>query len=413
MKRQRLLRQKERKGSAQADHRSRPNMTFAVRKATRERWAAMAAETQGIVLGDGQYVEERRVSLVTPALAQPDRQGSDMGEEQIAATLRVVHNISVHIELSRQATTFYPHYSDLLAHWVQRRPTTNNTKTAIEFTRTSTLTAARRLAYASPALHTHNSSSVLQTALGVLAFASAKRPGGGFLHGGDEQEETMARLSSLVASLGAPAAQQFYKEHRKYRVEDGSGLHDHSMVYSPGVVVFRQDSDDTLAIIGEEPSTVTVDVPLAADSIGGDFIPPYTINVVSSVPVNAAAVRAKHLIPPSEEQFFEDGIRSAMKERMARVLRLFEEHGNRVIVLGAFGCASSQNKVEMVASVWAELLVCGDSEGQGGGKREARFKDVFEKVVFAVPGKLFESFRKAFEMRIFEEQVEEAAMDNE
>ncbi|EMD33117.1 hypothetical protein CERSUDRAFT_57496, partial [Gelatoporia subvermispora B] len=231
--------------------------------------------------------------------------------------------------------------------------------------------------------------------LGVMSFASPKRPGGGFLHGGDEQEETIARCSSLVASLTAPSAQDFYREHRSFKTEDGSGLHDHSMVYSPGVVVFRKDADD--------------------DSVGGDFIPPYTINTLSSVPVNAAAVRAKHIILPSEQQLFEDGIRSAMKERMARALRIFEERGEKVIILGAFGCGTMENKVETIASIWAELLVCGDSDSQDDGKgtqREARFKNVFERVVFAIPGKYYDPFKKAFDMRVFEEQVSRAAMDD-
>jgi len=165
------------------------------------------------------------------------------------------------------------------------------------------------------------------------------------------------------------------------------------MVYSPGVVVLRADADEDTS----------------EDGVGGAFIEPYTIDVVSAVPVNAAEVRAKHLILPSEREFFENGIRAAMKERMARVLRLFEERGNRTLVLGAFGCGSNENKIEMVAGIWAELLVCGDGVGQDGIAQEARFKNVFDRVVFAVPGKQFESFKKAFDMRVFEAEVAIAA----
>jgi hypothetical protein len=72
----------------------------------------------------------------------------------------------------------------------------------------------------------------------------------------------------------------------------------------------------------------------------------------------------------------------------------------------------------MVAEVWAELLVCGEEEGEQAAEStkspegvggEARFKDVFEHVVFAVPGKLFAPFKQAFEMRVLEAQVNEAA----
>jgi hypothetical protein len=75
----------------------------------------------------------------------------------------------------------------------------------------------------------------------------------------------------------------------------------------------------------------------------------------------------------------------------------------------------------MVAEVWAELLVCGDERSEPGAESsglredrdggEARFKDVFEHVVFAVPGKLFTPFRQAFEMRVLEAQVNDAARE--
>lgn len=67
----------------------------------------------------------------------------------------------------------------------------------------------------------------------------------------------------------------------------------------------------------------------------------------------------------------------------------------------------------MVASIWAELLICGDrDEPNTERKKVARFADVFDKVVFAVPGKLFVPFKDAFEMRVFEEEVTFAALDD-
>ena len=97
-----------------------------------------------------------------------------------------------------------------------------------------------------------------------------------------------------------------------------------------------------------------------------------------------------------------------MKERMARALRIFEDKGTRIVVLGAFGCGSFQNNVETIASIWAELLVCGQQEE--GVSRPARYKDVFDRVVFAVPGKLYEPFKAAFDMRVFEAEVAAAAL---
>lgn len=365
-------------------------------KAMRERWAAIAEETQRIVLGDGKYVEERIFPAASSAVAQSCVEGSAsvdsltnrMQSLQVQKAPRE-YDISAQIQLSCQGTVFYNHYSDALAQWATtpKRVLHSSSQTIIDFVPHSTLAAARRQAQSSPS----------DTPIGILSHASRKNPGGGCLHGGDEQEEMLARHSSLIASLNTPAGQQFYQEHKKHWAEDGSGLHDHSMVYSPGVVVFRADGHDAEVNIG--------------NPVGGTFIAPYQIDVVSAVPVNAAAVRAKHIILPSEHQFFEDGIRSAMKERMARALRVFEEKGDKILILGAFGCASSQNNVEAIASIWAELLVCGDHDDSSNSP--ARFKDVFERVVFAVPGKLFASFRNAFEMRVFEEEIVLAASDEE
>jgi len=173
------------------------------------------------------------------------------------------------------------------------------------------------------------------------------------------------------------------------------------MIYSPGVVVFRQDDNDDISSLTTASSN--------------NFISPYLINVLSAVPVNAAAIRQNYSITPLDAHIFEDGIRDKMRDRMARALRIFEARGNRALVLGAFGCGSNENKVEMVAEIWAGLLVCGeDDERHGDGKTGAKhptFKDSFDEIVFAVPGKLFEPFKKAFEMRVFEAQVSQAASE--
>ena len=45
-----------------------------------------------------------------------------------------------------------------------------------------------------------------------------------------------------------------------------------------------------------------------------------------------------------------------MKERMIRIPLLFEKHDVRDLVLGSFGTGAFQNKISIVASIWAELL---------------------------------------------------------
>ena len=373
-------------------------LAFAAQREKRLEWVETARDTQRIVLGDGKYITQSFSTHSPPSVAQsPFRHAMPVAVlSQGGSLVQSFYNIAPQIVISQQGTSFYPHCSPDLANWRGNRaspPTSEST--TIRFDSKSTLTTARHLITENPRFTRQYPNAFPTSSVGVLSFASAKRPGGGFLHGGDEQEETLARSTSLVASLRSVQAKEFYRTHRKFLSADGAGLHDHSMVYSPGVVAFRRDDDDD----------IDVD---SAPSRSSSTIAPYLINVLSSVPVNAAAIRQNYLITSSDVYVFEDGIRNTMRDRMARALRIFEICGDRALVLGAFGCGSSQNSAEMVAELWAELLVCGTREGTEVGKEEtqpASFKGVFEEIIFAVPGKLFTPFKHAFEMKVLEMEV--------
>jgi len=219
--------------------------------------------------------------------------------------------------------------------------------------------------------------------------------------------------------LDSQAARLFYEKHKEtWKRSQGSGIHDNSALYAPGVAVFRKDDveaktvkgeadaedDEFELIISAERDANLVDnrSPRASEE-QGRFISPYVVNVLAAVPVSASVVHKKRFTLPQERPTVDSEIRSLMRERMARCLRVFEQRGDRAIVLGAFGCGcSSQNSVDVVASLWAELVAC-----QG-----ARFKDVFDRIVFAVSGKQYAPFKRAFEMRLFEEQVD-LALDSD
>jgi hypothetical protein len=216
-------------------------IAFAARRARRERWAIIAMDTQRIVCGDGKYVEERPSNSGTtssspfsshpssvyfssahapsPSKARPQRA---QGQPQALGVIHVVHDIAPHIQLSKQLSTFYPHTSPSLAEW-RRRPNGRSVETSITFSPTSTLTAARTLHVTHPHLTFTPSHSLPTTSIGVLAFSSAKRPGGGYLHGGDEQEEALARSTSLVASLDTEQGKEFYRTHKAFSGVDGKG----------------------------------------------------------------------------------------------------------------------------------------------------------------------------------------------
>ena len=82
--------------------------------------------------------------------------------------------------------------------------------------------------------------------LGVLNFASARNPGGGFLAGAQAQEESLARSSGLYQSL--LKCQSYYHYHRVHR----SGLYSDRMIYSPHCPVFRRDD----GVLLEQPYCV-------------------------------------------------------------------------------------------------------------------------------------------------------------
>ncbi|KAJ7759650.1 hypothetical protein B0H16DRAFT_1534025 [Mycena metata] len=253
------------------------------------------------------------------------------------------YDLSDILAQSKHQTAYYPPNS-LLSSWNSVNLSPHHPTVLIEFMETTTLDAARTAAFGrlSP--------------IGVLNFASAEQPGGGFINGANAQEESIARSSTLYASLMTPTAQQFYTLHA---ADARDGFYTHAMVYSPQVVVFRDD--------------------------GGSLVQPMQIDVITSPAVHAGLIR-KHATGPGVEK----DIRKKMRERMARILYLFERRGVRNLILGSFGTGVFQNDVDMVAQIWAEFL-SGPS---------ARFGHSFDYVAFAVVDNwTYTRFKDAFEKK--------------
>ncbi|KAI1788340.1 hypothetical protein LXA43DRAFT_1025924 [Ganoderma leucocontextum] len=239
---------------------------------------------------------------------------------------------------SKRNTSYYAPDS-LLSNWPTGGPDLRADDPNVVLLEATTLEGARFL---HATLRTAGSSNGPDSPIvAVLNFASAKKPGGGFLSGAQAQEESIARSSTVYPTFMTRTAQAFYTLHNR---DPKAGYYSHAMIYSPGVTVFRDD--------------------------GGDWIAPYLVDVLTSPAVNAGVVRKV------ASAGIEDKIEEAMKERMGRILYLFEQRRVRHVVLGSFGTGVFRNKVEMVARVWTELLL----------KDGARFKNSFENVVFAVIG---------------------------
>ncbi len=158
-----------------------------------------------------------------------------------------------------------------------------------------------------------------------LNFASAKNPGGGWLSGSQAQEEALARASGLHVSL--ETQMEYYEFHRN----GGNALYSHHMIYSPDVVVFRDDAEE---LISE----------------------PWSTSIITSPAANAGALakNAPELVPQVE---------TVMRERIDRVLAVAASHGHQHLVLGAWGCGVFGNDPTDVARWFGDQLAHGAAGG--------------------------------------------------
>jgi len=177
------------------------------------------------------------------------------------------------------------------------------------------------------------------------------------------KEESIARSSTIFPSLLSQECGKFYRSHTS---DPKKGYYSHAMIYSPRVLLMRSDN--------------------------GDWLSPVEVEVVTSCAVNAGVVR-RYLRKRGSED--ESDLDAAMKERMARILYLFEKQGVRNLVLGSFGTGVLRNRVELVANIWKELLV----------GRDARFKHSFDRVEFSILGNAtYDAFKRTFSIDGVEQQ---------
>jgi uncharacterized protein (TIGR02452 family) len=176
------------------------------------------------------------------------------------------------------------------------------------------------------------------------------------MNGTDGQEQSIARASTLHSTLSTSEAQQFYKLHTS---QNNGGYYSHAIIHSPKIAVFRDDD--------------------------GRWAPKFEIDVLSCAAVNVNMVLTNN--PDASRAATMVSVEKEMKERMGRILFLFERSGIKDVILGAFGTGSFYNDVATIARLWAQLLVVPD----------ARFKKSFDRVIFAIMGKAtYDLFSNAF-----------------
>lgn len=188
--------------------------------------------------------------------------------------------------------------------------------------------------------------------VGVLNFASAKNPGGGFLNGAQAQEEALARSSGLYPSL--LAAREYYERNRQCP----TCLYLDLLIASPGVPFFRDDEGQLL----EQPVLATV---------------------ITAPAPNAGAVARNEPHRMAE-------VESVLRHRAELVLRVAALHGITDFVLGAWGCGVFRNDPAIVARAFADLVQPGRP-----------YSMCFDRVIFAIfdaaeTGENLAAFRKEF-----------------
>jgi len=163
--------------------------------------------------------------------------------------------------------------------------------------------------------------------IGVLNFASAYNPSGGFINGSMAQEEALAYASDLYFQQ---EGNQFYEINKKEK----SKCYTDTAIYSQ-VTFFR-------------------------DSYFNFVRTPYVVNVVTCPAVNMTALQNK------------GAAEKVMYERMRKVLCLFAEKGCSTVILGAWGCGVFGNDSKTIADNWYTLL---QDEG---------YKKYFKQIIFSI-----------------------------
>jgi len=171
--------------------------------------------------------------------------------------------------------------------------------------------------------------------VGCLNFASAKRPGGGFLGGAQAQEESLARASGLYPCLQTQP--DYYARNKAL----GSAVYLDIVLYSPNVPFFRDDN-------------------------GGWFDAPVLASVITAAAPNVSALKEAKKFDPQD-------VALVLDNRTQLVLALAAHHKIERLVLGAWGAGVFGNDPGQVARIFAKLL-------------RGPFAGAFTDVVFAVLG---------------------------
>ncbi|MDD2958573.1 MAG: TIGR02452 family protein [Lachnospiraceae bacterium] len=174
----------------------------------------------------------------------------------------------------------------------------------------------------------------------VHNFASATSAGGGVKKGSSAQEEAICRCSTLYFNISKPEiAKEFHLKH-KNALQAGTMnvTYNDDCIYSPGIVVFKSDTDHPEALPEQEW---------------------YSIDVITCAAPNLRKNPVNSMNPYGGKkpvELSEDELKALHIKRMRRILDIAKAEQEEVVILGAFGCGAFANPPEVVAAAMKEVV---------------------------------------------------------
>ena len=175
------------------------------------------------------------------------------------------------------------------------------------------------------------------TKTAVLNFASAVNPGGGVIVGAMAQEECLCRSSNLLLCLNQKSLlDEYYVPNRK----SGDNMNCDKVIYSPSVVVFKDDKP--IPELLPEEQWIAVDI------------------------ISSAAPNLRKVKQADENELFD-----IYCDRIDLILDTACANGAVNIVLGAWGCGVFKNSPHLVSKAFRKVIT-------------EKYFDSFDNIIFAI-----------------------------
>lgn len=170
--------------------------------------------------------------------------------------------------------------------------------------------------------------------IAVHNFASATNPGGGVKKGSRAQEECLCRTTTLYPVLDTEENwKRYYKFHRNRRDQHYTD----ACIFTPSIVAVKTDDDLPRRMAKDEwmkLDVLTCAAPNLRERPG---------NAMNSAPGKPVKMTDADLLKLHEH-------------RARHLLSVAAANGEDIVILGAFGCGAFQNKPEVVAKAYANVL---------------------------------------------------------